>query len=263
MNILGDRLAKVFLKTGEEIWILLHIEVQGYHDKDFSERMFQYFYRVYDKYQKKIISIAIFTDENRNYKPKEFKYDYYGTKLNYEYNVYKILEQDEEELKNSNNIFSKVILTGLYLLKSKDSKLELMYKYKKELMRFLLKLAYNKEKIKDLLSFLDGILFLDNKEKELEIIDELSKTGVEREMGLSIENAPNYYLWEERGINMGLTIGEARGEARGVTIGEIKGELKKAIKSAKKMIEMGMEISIISQITELTEVEIKELMKKG
>src|SRR4029077_14734321 len=52
-----DKLVKVFTKAGStvgsrghetEAWILVHVEVQGYKDKGFAERMFTYFYRIRD-----------------------------------------------------------------------------------------------------------------------------------------------------------------------------------------------------------------------
>ena len=33
-----DKLVKAYLKDGSEQWILVHIEVQGDEDKDFSQR---------------------------------------------------------------------------------------------------------------------------------------------------------------------------------------------------------------------------------
>jgi len=41
-----DKLVKVFRQDGKEEWLLVHIEVQGYNDKHFRERMFQYYYYV-------------------------------------------------------------------------------------------------------------------------------------------------------------------------------------------------------------------------
>jgi hypothetical protein len=52
-NRRADKLIKVFLKNGKEQWILIHTEVQGYYDEEFSERMFTSFYRIYDEYKKK------------------------------------------------------------------------------------------------------------------------------------------------------------------------------------------------------------------
>ncbi|WP_418314664.1 hypothetical protein [Salicibibacter kimchii] len=41
------------------------MEVQDYKDDDIAERMFQYFYRIFDKYQQKIHTIALLADPDR------------------------------------------------------------------------------------------------------------------------------------------------------------------------------------------------------
>ncbi len=55
----ADKLIKVHLRDGSTKWILIHIEVQGYADPNFAKRMFIYFYRILDKYQKPITALAI------------------------------------------------------------------------------------------------------------------------------------------------------------------------------------------------------------
>ncbi|MFD1413705.1 Rpn family recombination-promoting nuclease/putative transposase [Oceanobacillus jeddahense] len=45
----SDKIVKVHLKNGKEKYIFIHIEVQAVGKKEFSERMFKYFYRIYDK----------------------------------------------------------------------------------------------------------------------------------------------------------------------------------------------------------------------
>lgn len=56
-----DELLKVTMKNGEEEYVLIHIEVQGCEDREFAKRMYQYMYRIYDKYNKKIYPLAIYT----------------------------------------------------------------------------------------------------------------------------------------------------------------------------------------------------------
>ncbi|WP_295437531.1 hypothetical protein [uncultured Thiodictyon sp.] len=41
----ADRLVKVYSREGLEVWLLLHIEIQGQAEAGFPERMFQYWYR--------------------------------------------------------------------------------------------------------------------------------------------------------------------------------------------------------------------------
>jgi hypothetical protein len=41
-----DKLVKVFLKNGKAKWLFFHVEIQGYNDRFFKERMFKCFYYV-------------------------------------------------------------------------------------------------------------------------------------------------------------------------------------------------------------------------
>ncbi|HEX5554588.1 MAG TPA: hypothetical protein VFX43_15195 [Chitinophagaceae bacterium] len=113
-----DKLVKVFTKTGEEQWLLIHVEIQGYRDTNFGRRIFTYFYRILDKFDKPVTTVAIFTDSNKKFKPSVYTYEYLGTKNTFEFNSYKIIERDEEVLKKSTNPFAIVILTALLALKS-------------------------------------------------------------------------------------------------------------------------------------------------
>ena len=40
----SDKLAKVHLNDGSEQWLLIHLEIQGYQQKNFPERMYIYNY---------------------------------------------------------------------------------------------------------------------------------------------------------------------------------------------------------------------------
>lgn len=163
-----DKLAKLYLKSGEEKWILAHIEVQGSRDPDFSERMFRYFYRVYDKYDRKIFALALFSDKSPSYKPDTYHYEFFTTALTYTYRTYKILEQNEEELVCSDNPFSMAVLAGLYVVKSKKD-VDARYKFKIKLIRLLLQKEWPREKIEKLFIFIDGLLQLPiEKEKSFE-----------------------------------------------------------------------------------------------
>jgi hypothetical protein len=149
-----DKLVKVFTKKGKEEWILIHIEVQGSKDKNFAKRMFTYHYRILDKYDKPITSLAILTDKHKSYKPNVYTYSFMGNKLSYEFNIYKVLDADEEELKRSNNPFAVVVRVVQTALKKERLKEEELFNLKIELVRELLKKNFTKEKIRSLLQFL-------------------------------------------------------------------------------------------------------------
>ena len=137
-----DKLIKVYSKSGVEEWVLVHVEVQGYRDANFSQRMFIYYYRIVERYQKPITALAIFTDEDLSYLPSHYTTEFLGTKHIYEYNVYKVIHQDEEELSKINNPFADVVLMSLKWLKNKKSADDKILSIKMDLVRLLIKKRY-------------------------------------------------------------------------------------------------------------------------
>ena len=181
-----DKLVKVFTLSGAEQWILIHIEVQGYNDKHFAERMFTYYYRIFDKYSKPITAFAIFTDGNKGFKPAIFEQNFLGTRLRYEFNTYKVIDHSEEDLLKSNNPFAQVILTVLAAIQSKGLQEEEIFNIKIELTRRLLSKDITKNKIRAIMNFLRYYIHFENHEmnikfdKEIEEITQNKKTmGIE------------------------------------------------------------------------------------
>jgi len=125
-----DKLVKVYRKNGGEEWMLVHVEVQDKtRAKDrpfFPERMFRYFYRCFDRYQKPIAAIAILCGPDGKQLYDRFNYEFMGTRLQYSYNTLCILDYSDEQLGRSSNPFSWVVLAAKQaLLKGKklDDKL--------------------------------------------------------------------------------------------------------------------------------------------
>src|SRR5437870_5683121 len=58
-----DKLVKVWTKEGAERWVLVHVEVQTTRDPDFPERMYVYNYRIHDRYNRKVASLAVLADD--------------------------------------------------------------------------------------------------------------------------------------------------------------------------------------------------------
>ena len=147
-------LIKVFSKQRQPQWLLIHIEVQGYQDSEFAQRMFTYFYRIWDRYQQKVMSIAIFTDDNKDFKPHKFVYEYEKTCNTYEFDTFKVLEKSEQELNIPNNPFSVVMLTAKKALKRQNLADEQQLIWKKDLVLALREANYSGDKIRQILSFI-------------------------------------------------------------------------------------------------------------
>lgn len=117
-----DKLARVFTRSGEEENLLIHLEVQGYRDKGFPERMFQYYYRVWDKFRRPLTALAILTDGNKRFHPKAFVQQRLDTCLSYSFKTYKLLEQDTAVLEQSDNPFAIVLLAARAALTGEKGK---------------------------------------------------------------------------------------------------------------------------------------------
>lgn len=71
---LADKLFKVWRLDGEEAWVLIHPEVQNQPEEHFGERMYVYNYRIFDRFRRPVVSLAVLGDEQRDWRPNEFAY---------------------------------------------------------------------------------------------------------------------------------------------------------------------------------------------
>jgi len=181
-----DKLVKVFTTNGQEEWILIHIEVQNYTDQHFASRMFQYYYRILDKYNKPITAFAIFADTNKDFCPKHYEREFLGTKVYYAYNTFKIIDQDDAELEASDNPFAMAVLTAKLALSGQRMKDEQLFERAYDLAKRLLGKQIPKDRIRKLMAFLRYYVRFENQdlnhkfEQEIAILTERSKTmGIE------------------------------------------------------------------------------------
>jgi hypothetical protein len=163
-NRIADKLVKVYTKEGIEQWILVHIEVQGYEDDEFAERMFTYFYRIYDKYRKDIAAMAIFTDDNPKFHPKSFERSFLRTGIFYNYETFKLSDYKPKDFQNSNNPFAIVMETAWYGLKLNKLNDEKLFSVKLDLARRLNAKGFPKETFGKLCSFIKTYVSFENSE---------------------------------------------------------------------------------------------------
>src|SRR5579871_1584406 len=104
-----DILVRVWRRSGEEQWVLIHIEVQAQYDADFPWRIYQYNYRILDRYGKPVASFAVLADDNPNWKPDRFTSNLWGCKIDFQYPVIKLTDFDTAKLEQSDNPFAIII----------------------------------------------------------------------------------------------------------------------------------------------------------
>jgi len=158
-----DKLVKVHCLDGTVEWFLVHLEVQDYPDKQFAERMFQYYYRILDRYRKPVTALAIFTGRNGKKMPECYTHKFLGTSLVYKYNVCCITDYSDETLMNSDNPFALVVLAAKMALTSRTTSDQLLMDKKLLIVRLLYRKGiFSKKKIMAVLGFLSNyVLFKD------------------------------------------------------------------------------------------------------
>ncbi len=158
---LVDKVAKVWLLDGEEAWVLVHVEVQGQYDSQFAKRMYTYNYRLFDRHQQQVISLAVLADEEANWRPSSYSYQLGGCRVSLEFPVAKLLDYEAqwETLLETTNPFGVVVMAHLKT-KATHRNPESRLQWKLSLTRRLYERGYTREDIFGLFRFIDWIMVL-------------------------------------------------------------------------------------------------------
>ncbi len=198
-----DKLVKVWLNDGQELWVLLHVEVQGQRETDFEHRVYVYHYRSHDRFNVPVASFVILTDEEESWRPAEYRTELLGTELRLKFSVTKLLDYRlrMEELGQSENPFAVVVQAHLIAQQTRgDAPGRLQQKL--SLTKQLYKRGFSKETIIGLYRFLDWVLVL-SPPWAAEFEDRLIEFEEEQKMQYVTSI-------ERRGIAKGLQQGSAR-----------------------------------------------------
>ncbi len=202
---LADKLVKVWLKTGEETIVFIHIEIQGEYDSLFQHRMFVYHYRIYDRYYQpntKIVSLAILGDDRPSWKPQEYQYFLWDCQLNFKFPTRKLLDYQTQldTLEEEKNPFAIIITAHLRAKQTINNPTEKL-NYKFSLVRRLYEQGYSKNDILQLFRLIDWILVLPvelaqsfdqqlnnyEEEKRMPYITSIERHGIEKGIEQGIE----------------------------------------------------------------------------
>lgn len=160
-----DKLAQVFLKDGSEQWILIHIEVQGEAEEDFSKRMFRYFYRIFDKYDRPIVSMAILTGKESI--PEEGRFDskVHGSGVEFRYLSFRLIDYDRKKLEEDDDPVALIILASIE--REEHRRKGGRFDVKRYLIRKLRERNYSEELSEIIFRFIDWVIQLSEDEDEL------------------------------------------------------------------------------------------------
>jgi hypothetical protein len=191
----ADKLVKVWLRDGQEAWLLIHIEVQSQEDAEFPRRMFTYNARIFDLYNRTVVSLAVLGDDRATWRPDRFGYGRWGCEAGIRFPVVKLLDYaaDVPALEINPNPFAAVVLAHL---KTKETRQDPDARclWKVRLIKGLYGRGLSKEEVRELFRLIDWMMDLPEaqyrqfwqemeqyeKEKQVPYITSVERHGMER-----------------------------------------------------------------------------------
>ena len=176
---LADVLVKVWRKDGQENWLLIHIEVQGWQEEDFAQRMFVYHYRIFDRYNRQVVTLVVLADDRPNWRPDRYAYDLWGCGLEFRFPIVKLLDLANQlpELEASDNPFAIVTRAHLATMQTRQDSAS-RHVWKIRLIRELYESGLSRDDVLQLLRIIDWMMDLP---KELEQLCKQEAEQIERE----------------------------------------------------------------------------------
>ncbi|MCX5980292.1 MAG: Rpn family recombination-promoting nuclease/putative transposase [Nostocales cyanobacterium LacPavin_0920_SED1_MAG_38_18] len=156
-----DKLIKVWLNDGKETWLLIHLEIQSQVDTGFARRMFSYHYRIFDRYNQEVVSLAILGDSQASWRPQEYSYGRWGCRLSLQFPTVKLLDYQPRwlELEASDNPFAVLVMAHLRT-QATTKDLTGRLRWKLSLVKRMYELGYSRDKILQLFDLIDRLMAL-------------------------------------------------------------------------------------------------------
>jgi len=180
--------------------------------------MYVYNYRIYDRYRKQVVSLAILADESKTWKPTEFAYRVWGCEIGIRFPVIKLLDYEKDgeiPLEQQHNPFAIATKAHILAKRSKGKSQERLA-WKLNLIKGLYQGGYNRQEILDLFRFIDWIMTLPEKEEKL-----FKEDLIRFEEGLRMQYVTSI---ERMGRREGIIEGKREGKKEGIKVGKKAGE---------------------------------------
>ncbi len=188
---------------------MIHVDVQVNQESAFEERMFIYYYKLFNRYKKPIVSLAILADDRPEWRPSCYERELWGCELQFKFVSIKLLDYESQydALTESTNPFATVILAHIASLKTRQD-IQSRFSAKLNLTRRLYAKGWDKRAILDLYSFIDWVMALP-KPLELQYMQEIEQFEEEKKMAY-ITSAERIGI--ERGLEQSIHQGIHQGE---------------------------------------------------
>ncbi|WP_397568844.1 DUF4351 domain-containing protein [Schlesneria sp. T3-172] len=154
-----DVLFKVRLKTGDEQWILCHLEIQTSYEADFAFRLDLYHSGLKWMFRQEILTLVILADLRKSWMPREHRFEMGGFLSHRQFPVCKIVERLESDWVDNVSLVAQVSRAQIAALRTTGDP-ESRFSAKTELVRNLYTLGYSSDRIRELFRLIDWMMRL-------------------------------------------------------------------------------------------------------
>jgi hypothetical protein len=154
-----DKLVKVQRHDGQPEWVLLHVEVQSWHDPDLPLRLYRYHHRIADRWRMRVATLAVLGSPRRQRHRNVYEEEIWGCRVRFEYPVSILADFDEGALESDPNPFSIVAAAHLAARRSGGNMNE-RASAKWRITRRLYDRGYTRQQVLDLFRLIDWLLRL-------------------------------------------------------------------------------------------------------
>jgi hypothetical protein len=232
----ADKLVEVHRLSGQTALVICHIEVQSQGETDFGGRMYSYNYRLRDRYNCSVVSLAILADDSEKWWPSGFQDALWGCSTDFQFPAVKLLDyrSDWAALEASRNPFAVVVMAHLKT-KETHNQPEARKQWRYRLTTMLYDQGYSEQDILELHNFLDWMMRLPE--------------ALETQFQIELET------FEEARRMKYVTTGERKAESRG--------RIATQTTIALNLLRQGLAVEAISQATGLTLDQVHQLQSQA
>ncbi len=239
-----DLLAETKLR-GEEALIIVHVEPQAYYQRTFAERMFIYSSRLYEKYRRRILPIAVFSYDRAREVPNTFGWAFsaYGG-LHYWYFPITLSRYGWRDYIRHDNPVAAALLSKMGY--TEEEKVQV----KKEFLLMLVRMKLDPARMHLIAGFFHTYLVLGEAEEQL----------LKEEIRLSDRRVEEIihdlqYYWDKNTLQ------------RGIEEGKIEGKIEGKLEEARRFIGMFIQTrygeagtKLLEQIAAINELDRLEML---
>ncbi len=193
-----DVLVKVRLLTGQEQWILVHLEIQSSYEEGFVSRISLYNAGIYWICQRRVLTLVVLADLRRGWVPDEEVFQVGPFESRLKFPVCKLIDHLDTDWRDNDSLPVLVARAQIEALRTAGDP-EGRYRAKRGLVLGLYDLGYNEQEIREIFGLLDWMMHL-----RVDLEKQLTREIVEFEEARKMP----YITSVEQ-------FAEARGEARG------------------------------------------------